>query len=145
MIRIELEPPKESEPCDCCGGKTTALTRFVYRDNDAYAVYFARFSDNHPDRVVLATVSLGEWGDGTTPADRVAFALELRPGESTYDVAVIDSAQSPWKDARLIGRTLDRVEALAHSRISEVFHITDHMVVEDIPLKRYLDSTPSNA
>jgi hypothetical protein len=140
-----MEPPKESAPCECCGGKTTLLTRFVYRDNDAHAIYFAQFSYNHPDRVVLATISLGEWGEGTTPAERVAFALKMRAAESTYDVALIDAAQSPWKDAVVIGRTLDRVDALAHSRLSEVFHITDHMVVEDIPLKRYLDATSTNA
>jgi hypothetical protein len=44
---------------------------------DARAVYYAQFSNNHPDGVVAMLVSIGEWGEGTTPADRVAFAMEF--------------------------------------------------------------------
>jgi len=144
MLTFELAPPHESEPCSCCGGKTTSLTRFVHKDGDAHAIYYARFSDNHPNRSVLATVSLGEWGEGTTPEQRVAFALEIRSSDSRYQVAVLDSDQSPWRESKMLGRTLDREEALKHPMIAEVFHITDHMVVEDIPLKAYLDA-PSGA
>ena len=56
MLRIEYEDPVESGPCECCGGTTTSLTRFVYSDGDAYAVYYARFSDSHPGREVRAAV-----------------------------------------------------------------------------------------
>ena len=140
MLSFEFEPPHESEPCQCCGGRSTALTRFVRKDGNAHAVYYARFSSDHPRRSVLVTISLGEWGEGTIPAQRVAFALELRTTESRYEVEVLDAERSPWRDARLIGRTLDRVEALAHTHLSEVFHITDHMVVEDRPLKAYLNA-----
>jgi hypothetical protein len=34
---------------------------------------------------------------------------------------------------------LDREEALAHERLAEVFHITDHMVVDDQPMREHLD------
>jgi hypothetical protein len=54
-------------------------------------------------------------------------------------VEVLDAAQSPWFEAKIIGRTLNRAEALKHPLLPEVFHITDHMVVEDKPLKAYLD------
>jgi hypothetical protein len=139
MLRFEFEPPVQTEPCPCCGGRTTSLTRFVYKDGDAHAIYYARFSDNHSERTVLATVSLGEWGEATSSQQRVAFALELRPSPKQYEVAVLDSAQSPWHDAQIIGRTLDRAEALGHPLLSEVYHITDHMVVDDATLKAYLN------
>ena len=138
MLTVEFEPPSESRPCECCGGRTTRLTRFVYRDGDAYAVYYALFSDNHPDRAVIATISVGEWGEDSTPDQRVAFALELRATDTQYQVAVIDAERSPWRDADVIGRTLDRAEALRHPRLSEVFHITDHIVTEDEPIRAYL-------
>jgi hypothetical protein len=48
---------------------------------------------------------------------------------------VIDASESPWKNAKVIGRILDRVEALAHPLIDEVFHITDHMVEDDALLR----------
>lgn len=145
MLRIEFEPPNESEPCPCCGGRTTRLTRFVYRDGDAYAVYYARFSDNHPDRTVIATISLGEWGEDGTPEQRTAFALKLRATDSDYQTSIINASESPWSDVEILGSTLDREQALAHPRIKEVFHIADHMVLEDAPLKAYLDNDAAAA
>lgn len=38
MLTIEFQPPQESEPCNCCGGRTTRLTRFVHRDGDGNAL-----------------------------------------------------------------------------------------------------------
>ncbi|HEV7669669.1 MAG TPA: hypothetical protein VGS22_14190 [Thermoanaerobaculia bacterium] len=97
MLTIDFEPSDESEACECCDGRTTSLTRFVHLDGEAYAIYYARFSDNHPDRAVLATVSIGEWGEGSTPDQRVAFALRIWPGKENHNVAVLDAAESPWQ------------------------------------------------
>jgi len=139
LLTFEFEPPSTSGPCECCGGVATSLTRFIYDDGEATGIYYARFSDNHPDRIVSALVSLGDRGEGSTPIDRTAFALKLRSTESHYSVMVVDAAESPWQDAGVVGRILDREEALAHDWIQEAFHITDHMVVEDEPQKASLD------
>lgn len=139
MLTLEFEPPSTSR-CECCGGVTTRLTRFVYQDGDAHAVYYAVFSDSHADRTVKMLVSLGEWGEGSSPEQRRAFVLDLRAAPEQYEVSVTDAAASPWRDAEVIGRVLDREEALAHPWIEEVFHITDHAVLEDRPLKEYLDA-----
>lgn len=139
MLTIEFEEPTQSE-CECCGGTTTRLTRFVYRDGDAFGVYYAMFSDSHPDRIVKMLVSLGEWGEGSTPEDRQAFALDVRSSETQYEVMVTDAAACPWQEARMVGRVLDRAEALAHPWLPDAFHITDHAVLEDRPLKAYLDA-----
>jgi hypothetical protein len=140
MLSIEFEPPNQSEPCECCGGLTTSLTRFVYNGNDAYAVYYAKFSNNHPERVVVATISLGEWGEGSTSDQRVAFALELRVSETEFQVGLIDAHFSPWQNAKTIGRTLNRDEALNHPRVKEAFHVTDHMVTDDALIREYLNA-----
>lgn len=140
MLTFEFEPPKQAEPCVCCGGRTTALTRFVYRDGDAYAIYYAQFSVDHPKRVVVATVSLGEWGEDSTPEQRVAFAFEIRANKNEYQVGLIDAKGSPWRESILIGRTLNRSEALTHPLINELFHITDHIVIEDASIHQYLNS-----
>lgn len=139
MLTIEFEPPSESEPCECCGGQTTSLTRYVHRDGDAYAIYYAKFSNNHPERSVVATISLGEWGEGSSPEQRVAFALEIRSNDHEYQISLIDAVLSPWKEAKFIGRTLNREEALKHPLVKEVFNITDQIVTEDIPLREYLE------
>lgn len=139
-MRIEFEEPKR-QVCDQCGGITTTLTRFVYKDDDAYAVYYARFCDAHPHRDVDTIVSLGSWGVDVVPPDRVAFALRLWGTQDNYNVEVYDGDESPWAHAALIGRKLSREEALSHAWIAEVFHISDHMVNDDEPLHRFLNSS----
>jgi hypothetical protein len=138
MLTFDFEEPT-SATCECCGGITTALTRFVYEDGDAYAIYYARFGVSHVPRVVEAVVSIGEWGEGSGPWDRVAFPLRLRATDTDYQVTVVEADESPWQGAELLGRMLDRAEALQHERLQEVFHITDHMVQDDIPLRDYLN------
>lgn len=143
MITIEQSEPTVSR-CECCGGTTTRLTRFVYKDGDARAVYYARFSNNHPDGIVALLVSIGEWGEAATPDDRVAFAMELRDGGERFEVGVTDASASPWNDAKVVGRILDRSEALAHPLLREAFHIVDHAVAEDAPLRAYFELSESS-
>lgn len=138
MLTIEFEEPKE-ETCDCCGGITTRLTRFVYQDDDAFAIYYAVFSDNHPGREVKAAIGLGEWGGESTPEQRHSFGLVLREKESQYEVMIVNAEESPWHDATNIGQMLNRDEALAHPWIEDVFHITDHMVTDDPAIKAYFE------
>jgi len=138
MLTFDFEEPT-SATCECCGGTTTALTRFVYEDGAAYAVYYARFGVTHEPRVVDAVVSIGEWGEGSGPWDRVAVPLRLRTTDREYQVTVVDAAESPWRGVELLGRMLDRAEALQHERLQEVFHISDHMVQDDVPLRDYLN------
>ena len=138
MLTFEFEEPNRSR-CECCGGVTVSLTRFVHQDGDAHAIYYARFGEQHEPRVVEAVVSVGEWGEGAGPWDRVAFPLRLRVAETEYQVTLVDAAESPWHGVELLGRMLNREEALAHERLAEVFHVTDHMVVDDQPIRDHLD------
>jgi hypothetical protein len=89
---------------------------------------------------VEAVVSIGEWGEGTGPRDRVAFPLRLRAAETEYQVTVVNAAESPWHGVDLLGRMLDREEALVHGRLAEVFHVTDHMVVDDHAIRDHLNA-----
>lgn len=138
MLQIEFEPAVVGEPCACCGGQTTRLTRFVTQDGTAFAVYYAVFSDNHPQRFVTALISLGNWGTDSTPVGRCSFCVQIRADSQNYLVGLQNADNSPWGEVSLLGRTLDRHEALQHPRIQDVFHITDQIVLEDIPVIRYL-------
>lgn len=139
MLRIVYEEPTQVT-CACCGGASTRLTRFVYRDGDAWAAYFASFSDTHPERLVKLLVSLGDWREGSAPNQRRAFALTLRSAAGQFEVMVTDAAASPWSDATFTGRGLSRAEALADPWLPEAFHISDHAVLEDPVLRRYMDA-----
>jgi hypothetical protein len=138
MLIIEGATPKK-EVCDCCGGMTTRLVRFVYQDDEPFAVYFAEFVAEHPEREVQAVVGLGDWGDDSKPEHRRAFALVLREHEAQYEVMIVNAAESPWQDVEIFGRMLDREEALAHPWIEDVFHITDHMVTDDPEIKAFFE------
>ncbi len=139
MLTIEFEPPA-TRTCECCGTETTSLTRFVRQDGNAHAVYYARFGEAHAGGVVQAIVSVGEWGEGAGPWDRIAFPLEIRTTSAEVQVGLVDADRSPWAHVELLGRILDRSEALGHERVAEVFHITDHMVRDDEPLRQHLAS-----
>lgn len=145
MLTTEFNPPDVSR-CDCCDSVTTTLTRFVFKDDAAHAVYYARFSESHSEGVVSVAVSLGRWGDDATPAGRRSFALELWVNDGQLGVTVKDAEDSPWNDAEFLGQMLNREEALNHPWIKQAFHVADHIVLEDEPVKAYLRqaSQPAN-
>jgi hypothetical protein len=125
-------------------GAPVRLTRFVQSDGEAYAVYYAMFTDNHMDGYVSALISIGEWADDAPRSQRTAFYVQIRVVHDAFQVGVRDAIDSPWGDVDVMGPTLDRTEALAHPQIKEVFHITDHIVSEDSPIIEFLaKTTPS--
>src|SRR5215213_3377 len=126
MIEIELTEPKKLT-CECCDGTMTSLTRFVYKDGNAFAIYHATFSENHFNSGVLGVVSLGDWDKEGSAPNRVGFPFRLWQGEEDFNVGITSRDECPWKDSNVIGRILDREEALAHPWIDDVFHITDHI------------------
>jgi hypothetical protein len=144
MIEIETTEP-HLHRCDCCGGLTTTLVRFVHKDGVAHAVYYAAFTESHPDRGATSLVSIGPWGEGADPEDRSAFALHLWQNESGFNVSVVDGASSPWADKPILGKVQTREEALQHPLLSEVFHITDHMFTDDELLLSFFRSSRPDA
>jgi hypothetical protein len=134
---IEFEEPVDAT-CDCCGAHNTRVTRFVNEDGNALGVYYAAFSEKHPDQGVVGIVSLGGWGeDGLIPESRAAFAFSLWEDGENFNVRITDAAESSWSDAEILGRKLNRDEALSHPWIDEVFHITDHMTADDPAIREF--------
>ena len=137
MLTIEFVEAPPPTRCECCGGTTTTLTRLVHENGDPYAIYYARFSDNHPQQTVSLAVGLGDGGVLADPNSRTAFALELRYVNGRFEVMVVDRERCPWKSTVVLGRMRDREEALEHPRIREIFHITDRIVAEDLVIRNY--------
>ena len=137
MLTIEFEPA-ESAVCMRCDERSTRLTRFVCRDGDAYAIYYAAFCEHHSPVFVDVLIGIGDWAESASPATRVSFYLRLRSSPEQFEVTVCDSSESPWGDVPFVGRTLSRDEALRHPEIQEIFAITDRIVTEDAPVVGYL-------
>lgn len=135
--KIESSKPSLSS-CDCCGGTTVRLTRFVYRDEDAFAVYYAAYSNNHPGDGVAMLISLGEWGGDSEPSQRCAFYCRVRPTDDAYEVMLGDAGASPWAATEIVGRKLSRDEALSHRWKSIAFGVLDEAFVLDASLRGFL-------
>ncbi len=135
MLEIEFEEPKV-EICECCGNETYTLTRFVYKDDYAFAVYYLKFTKNHEDKIATGIISIGDWGTDEEPKNRFSFPFKIWTKKNNYQIGLIDKNESPWKN-EILGKILDRNEALKHPWIKEVFHITDHIVAEDQEVVNY--------
>ena len=141
-ITIELAERVEDE-CSCCGGRLIRLTRFVHADG-AHAVYYAAFSPGSSERSVRVLLSVGAWGGwdgGRIPKKRVAFAFCIQTTGSEYQTTIVDAVESPWYGVKILGKILNRKNALAHPWIQEVFHIADHIVTDDRDVKEHLDGS----
>ncbi|MBZ4044544.1 hypothetical protein [Flavobacterium hibisci] len=137
MIRIEFEEPV-IELCDCCENETVKLTRFVYKDEDAFAIYYLKFTKGHEDKYALGLISIGDWGTDEEPKNRFSFPFRIWLDETYFQIGLMDKEESPWKH-EILEKILDRKDALEHPWIQEVFHITDHIVDEDKELIAYFD------
>jgi hypothetical protein len=133
---IEFAEPSYST-CDCCGGTTTRLTRFVTREGNAFAVYFANFSDNHPDRYVSVLVGFGNWSEDASPIERTAVGLRIWTNETSYQVGVVDAGD--YWETELLGKRLTREQALKSEWLQEAFDLSDHIVECDQPVIEYLN------
>jgi hypothetical protein len=141
MLEIDFESPVESI-CECCGKTTVTLTRFVLEDGNAHAVYYAQFTKSHPGQSLSGLIGLGAWGEDAAPTDRLAFPFTVWVKDDHPVVTLVDAEESPWSHTTFLGRLLNRDEALAHPWIKEVFHITDHMLLDDQEIKDFFWASP---
>lgn len=135
---IEMSEPSTSH-CDCCGGLSVRLTRFVYRNGDAFAIYYAAYSNNHPGNELAMLVSLGEWGEDSDPSQRTAFYCRVRPTDDSYEVMLGDADQSAWSDVAIIGEKLSRERARQHPWTKTAFEVLDEAFVQDRSLRGFLE------
>lgn len=138
---IEVSEPDISR-CECCDGLTVRVTGFVSRGDDAFAIYYARYSTNHPEGELGMLVSLGAWGEGSAPSQRTAFYCRVRAVSTetgpSYEVMLGDAAASPWADVDLVGAKLSRAGALAHPDKATAFAILDEAFVQDPSLRGFV-------
>lgn len=138
-LRLELGESGDSKPCTCCGAASRTVHGFVYRDDDAYAVYYGGWSEGHPGRGVTLAIAVGEWSEGSGPRDRVSIGVLAKPTPSSVDFTVLDSSESPWAETPLLGKMLDRDRARAHPALKEVLHVAEHVVRDDSRVRGFLN------
>jgi hypothetical protein len=139
LSEYEFETPSpQLSYCDCCGGMTVRLTRFVCRDGGACAVYYGVYSNNHTDNMLAMIISIGDFGEGSDPGGRAAFLCHVHPTKDSYEVMLGDAAESQWGDASILGAKLSRESALIHPDKATAFAILDAAFLHDPVLRGFL-------
>ncbi len=123
--------------CDCCDGLSVRLTRFVYRDGDAYAIYYSAYTNAHPGKELAMLVSLGGWGEGSSPSQRVAFYCHVRPTAASFEVALGDAATSSWSHAEIVGEKLSADQAREHPWKESAYEVLGEALSRDVVLKGF--------
>jgi hypothetical protein len=140
MGKISIEPgeSKETGICPDCGSKTWYATGYVYNDNNASAIYMARWTDKHLERGIQILLSIGQWGNGTSGKMRRRVGVDCRMGSDRPSFMIVDASKMPWDDEKLLGKALTRAEVLKDPLKDEAFHILDHLVSDDPRIKSFL-------
>jgi len=126
MIRIEPEDPVKENPCPTCGGTNRLLHGYVYDDEDARGLYFLEWCDgDHLHKSAFLTIGFGAFDEGSDVSDRRSVCIEWRQqGMRLTDEPARDRPE-------LLGAFLPRAAALTLPHIDLLWHIADHIVLDD--------------
>jgi hypothetical protein len=142
QISIELGDDSTYAICECCGAKAPSVVGFVCNDGDAFAVYFAGWTEGHPSRRVSMVIGLGDWSDNATAEDRRSFGLRCWVEGDSLQFEVQEPVASRYGDNEFLGRMLSRMAALADAEIATVFHIAEHIAEDDPRVSAALEPSP---
>ena len=130
-LRIS-ERSVRSKDCPRCGTSFEHVTGFVHDEGGAHAVYFAA-CHRHPEPEAQIDVVLGTWGTDDA-SDHVAFSCRLRQdGAMLVDATIATDA-----DDDILGRRLERDEALMHPSLEGFWDIVDLLTRRDPTIARHL-------
>lgn len=99
---------------------------YVYDDDYAHGMYFLEWCDgNRPHKAAFLTIGLGAFGDGTDAPTESHSASNGAPTGCTSQIS------QPETDRISSGRFLPRESALKLPNIDQLWHVADHIVLDD--------------
>lgn len=131
LVTYEVEPSGEkADKCECCGSTSHTVWGYVHeRDGATRAVYYVGWAEGHEERVIWITLGLGAWGQETTESDRRSVALEGRTFDGEPWLGIVDEPHFDYP--HLLGDLLSRQEALDDPCLTDLWAVTDAVVVND--------------
>ena len=138
-IRIKLGDGTTFAICECCGAKAPSVVGFVYEDDNAYAVYYAGWTEGHAYRRISLVIGLGSFDDDALPADRRSFGLRCWEQDDEIRFEVQEPMMSRYGDVEYLGSMLTRSAALADPDIDGIFHIAEHIAQDDARVRAALE------
>jgi hypothetical protein len=104
MQDIMVEPTKHNDvgPCDCCGSMSRTVWGHLYVDGDSRAVYYVQWTLGQvPRHGANIDLLMGQWGEDSTPEQRVAVSIVYRIGEHGPEFFSIDPDERPHAQSGL--------------------------------------------
>lgn len=136
---LEIQPGVSvvEELCGHCGQEIALVTGFVYRDGDAYAVYYASCHQVDGPEVWIDGVFSPTWADGVD--DHLTFGCRVGcvDGGASCAASLVDAA-SAWGESPEFGHKLSRQAALEHRLLDEFWALVDHVLVHDVLVRNHL-------
>lgn len=111
--------------CDCCGRASKKIWGDLSDADGPKAVYFVQWTVDSPQHPPNIDLVLGQWGEGTDPANRELASLTFRPSADGGSFTVIDAAGRPPDNRGICGRALRRDEVVGTPIASNVFSLVD--------------------
>ena len=120
---------QQASRCDCCGTDSHRVWGLVHAPEGTVAAYWIHWTVGHL-AVHGANLDLvmGDWGDGTSPADRYAVSMIHRQAPDAAPALMVVDARGYES---LASTALRRDEVLGRPLAAKVFAITDAIYMQD--------------
>ncbi len=148
MSTISLEMGEARKPCvcECCGIPIETTHGFIYRNDDAFAVYQAAWCEGHPENQVNSRIEVGgDWGNAADRPKHAFFGVLIFQKLEETAFSFLEPEESQWFSPETANAFLSRAAALAHPLKDEIFHIAEHMARDDARIRAFLDGNPIDA
>lgn len=133
--RFEIEQMGESRGfCDCCGMQSRSVWGMVHHEGGAsVAAYWMNWTVDHLEEPgANLDLIIGQWGDETTPDDRVVVSLVHRQQpDGRPELMVIDAAERPAAKGELARTALARSAVVGTPLAGQVFALVDAIYEQD--------------
>ena len=96
--------------CPCCQRESETVHGFLYDERGDTSVYFAGYTHGHPERRANFILSIGGWGEGTSPDDRRAIAMQILATGQGHMFTFPPAESSPWYGEEFLGRLMQPQE-----------------------------------
>jgi hypothetical protein len=127
--------------CDWCYQPYKAVRGFVYKEENAHAVYFAALHDcRSAERIAHLAIVLGDWDEQGEAREVFSIGVEARQRADTIDLDIVEPQFSPWRGAKHLGVMLQREAFFKNARRAEFMRVAECVVEQDAAVNGYLDS-----
>ncbi len=135
QFKFETEGNTEHSTCLDCGKVIRLIWGYVYRNEQAYVAFYARFNEGHLDRGVHLLIVTGPWTPDSKESERQCFSVDCQMGADRPTYMLVDALPGYEE----LGQPLSRAQALANPFKDELFPMLDQLIANQIAIKNFLN------